>query len=150
MSRVVVLGLGNGLMRDEGVGARAAERLRLVAPPEVEVIEAPTLGPATLPEVEGATHLLILDAVDAGRQPGTIIEVEPSALGSRGASLSAHDFVVADLLVMLEHVGRSPERSLVLGVQPAVVGPGAELSPAVERALPGLVRTALSVLAAWC
>lgn len=149
MPRVVVLGLGNTLMRDEGVGVRAAERLRQLAPPDVEVVEAGTLGPATLPEVEGATDLLILDAVDAGRPPGTIVQVEPSALGPRGASLSAHDFVVADLLVMLEHVGRPPRRTLVLGVQPAVVGPGTALSPEVERALPGLVRTALSVLGTW-
>ena len=149
MARVIVLGVGNALMRDEGVGARAAERLRDRVPPGIEVVVTGALGAATLPEVEGATHLLVLDAVDAGLAPGTVVRLEPDALLTRGVSRSAHEFGVPDLLLLLEHEGRAPERVVVVGVQPAAVEPGTDLSLEVEGALPRVVAAALDVLDEW-
>jgi hydrogenase maturation protease len=148
MSRVVVLGAGNPLMGDEGVGVLAAESLEGRVPPRVEVLPAGALAATLLPLLEGVTHLLVLDAVDAGLAPGAIVRLHPEAAPWR-PSLSAHDFGVPDLLVLLEHEGRAPERVLVLGVQPGPIGPGTELSPEVRTALPRLVDAALEVLDGW-
>lgn len=145
----VVLGVGNVLMGDEGLGVRAAERLRDRAPPGVRVVEAGALGPTTLVEVEGARHLLVLDAVDAGLAPGSIVRFEGADLVPHGPVLSAHEFGVTDLLALLAQRGDLPEETILLGMQPAVLEPRVSLSPEVEAALSGLVETALDVLSAW-
>lgn len=153
MSATLVLGAGNVLMRDEGVGVRAAELLRDRAPSGVRVVAEGPIGPLTVSHVEGVTHLLVLDAVDAGLEPGTVVRREPTQGGGRsappGGGLSAHEFGVRDLLVLLEQTGSAPDRVVLLGVQPAAIEPGTDLSRDVEAALPRLVAAAIDVLAGW-
>jgi hydrogenase maturation protease len=152
MSATLVLGAGNVLMRDEGVGVRAAELLRDRAPSGVRVVAEGPIGPSTVTHVEGVTHLLVLDAVDAGLEPGTVVRREPTPggrSGPPGGGLSPHEFGVRDLLVLLEQTGSAPDRVVLLGVQPAAVEPGTDLSRNVEASLPRLVAAALDVLAGW-
>ena len=89
MERIVVLGLGNILYGDEGFGVRVAERLysRYAFPDNVEIVDAGTQGHPLLAFVERATHLLLLDAVDFGLQPGTTVEKDSTGIP---AYLSAH------------------------------------------------------------
>ena len=89
MERIVVLGLGNILYGDEGFGVRVAERLysRYAFPDNVEIVDAGTQGHPLLAFVERATRLLLLDAVDFGLQPGTIVEKDSTGIP---AYLSAH------------------------------------------------------------
>jgi len=147
---VLVLGVGNLLMSDEGVGVRAAELLRDRVPDGVLVIEAGSLGPELLPDVEAASHLLVLDCVDAGRAPGTVVRIEGARLPPRGSPPpSAHEFSLADLLALASIHASAPDDVVLLGVQPARIAPGLELSAEVERALSRIAESGLAELERW-
>jgi hydrogenase maturation protease len=147
---VLVLGVGNTLMSDEGAGVRAADQLRERAPGEVKVLDAGTLGPDLLPDVEAASRLLVLDCVDVGRPPGTTVRLDGARLRSRDAPvLSAHEFSLVDLLELAALHASAPAEVVVLGVQPARIEPGLELSPQVERAVPRLAASGLAELERW-
>ncbi len=147
---VLVLGVGNTLMSDEGAGVRAAELLREQAPKGVKVLEAGTLGPELLPDVEAASRLLVLDCVDAGRAPGTMVRVDGNQLrGRESPTLSAHEFALVDLLGLAALHATAPDEVVVLGVQPAKVEPGLDLSPEVERAVSRLAASGLAELERW-
>jgi hydrogenase maturation protease len=145
----VVLGVGNALLGDEGVGVRAAELLEGRVPDGTSVVAAGALGPATIVEIEGARHLLVLDAMECGLAPGSIVRCAGADLPPAGTHLSVHGFGVADLLVLLAQRGAVPEETVVLGVQPATLSPRTSLTPEVEAVLPELVDAALAVLEEW-
>jgi hydrogenase maturation protease len=93
MARTLVLGLGNILMRDEGVGVRVVERLLedCEFPPEVEVLDGGTLGLGLLPWVEEADRLLVIDAVDMGLEPGSTARLEGDEVPAfLGVKISPH------------------------------------------------------------
>ena len=146
---VVVLGVGNVLMSDEGVGCRAAELLREHVPPGVRVLSPGAIGPETVSDVEGATHLLVLDCIDAGREPGTVVRLDAAGLAPSAIAMSAHEFGLTDLVMLLGQRGCAPVSVVVMGVQPANVAPGLELSSEVEAALPPLLDAALDLLGSW-
>ena len=160
--RIVVLGIGNTLNRDEGVGVhavRALETQRSASPDgslarqergEVEFLDGGTLGLNLLPIVEEASHLLILDAVDARQAPGTVIEL----LGDEiplfsGIKLSQHQVTFQEVLGLAAVRGKLPPNLHLIGVQPADLEIGLELSPIVAAALPEIIRRAVAVLDAW-
>jgi hydrogenase maturation protease len=135
---VLVLGLGNVLCADDGVGVIAVERMRrrFVPPSEVALVDGGTLGLALLPMLEEAGAVWILDAVAADAPPGTLValegdEVEP-ALRER---LSPHQIGVADLLDALHWRGTWPARVRVLGLVPESFELRVGLS---ERVAPGV------------
>ncbi|HKZ75688.1 MAG TPA: HyaD/HybD family hydrogenase maturation endopeptidase [Actinomycetota bacterium] len=146
----LVLGVGNVLMSDEGIGVLAAEALLERVPIGVRVLTGGAIGQALLPEVEVADRLLVLDCIDAGREPGTVIRIEGRDLPSRTRPVvSPHELSVGDLIAMAELHGGAPAEIVVLGIQPGLVAPGMEPSPQVAAALPRLVEAALEVLEGW-
>ncbi|HZS00824.1 MAG TPA: HyaD/HybD family hydrogenase maturation endopeptidase [Chloroflexota bacterium] len=148
---VVVLGLGNLLLSDEGVGVRALERLQTDPrlPAGLTLIDGGTLGLELLSCAAGATHLLVLDAVDVAVAPGTIVRLTGEALAHLPGGASVHQLGVADLLAALRLMGQEPAELVLLGVQPAVLTLGAALSPPVAAALAPLVEAALTELTRW-
>lgn len=149
MRRVVplrVLCLGNPLVGDDGLGPLVAGELDVLAargelPEGVEVIEGGTLGLSLLPFVEDAERVLFIDAVDVGDAPGALVRMERGdmELGpSRYAT--AHDVGAPDLLGLCRLRGTLPEEVVLLGLQVERLSAGIGLSPAVERAVPGLVQ----------
>lgn len=144
----VVLGLGNILHSDDGVGPRALERLRKDCrlPEGVKLVEGGTLGLELLPHIWDAAHLLVLDAVDVGHEPGTIVRVAGEELHSLSGKGNIHQLALADLLVALRVLARRPPDVVLLGVQPATIDWGTELSPAVELSLDSLIEAALAEL----
>lgn len=147
---VVVLGLGNVLLSDDGVGVAAAHRLQRgwEMAPGVTVLDGGTLGLSLLPYIERAHHLLLLDAVRAeGRPAGTLLRLEgqdvPPAVAHR---LSPHQIGVADLLTGAVWIERHPDVVTLLGVVPEHIELGAARTPAVEGALPALVAAAVGEL----
>jgi hydrogenase maturation protease len=140
----LVLGLGNVLCGDDGLGVAAALRLgqRYALPAEVSILDGGTLGLALLPALEEAEAVFILDAVDADAAPGTLValegeDVEP-ALRER---LSPHQIGVADLLDALHWRGTWPARLRVLGLVPERMDLRVGLSAAVAAGLDRLVDT---------
>jgi len=149
---IVVLGLGNVLLRDEGVGVRALERLeaRYALPGEVQALDGGTMGLELLPYIERASALLILDAVQTGQPPGSLVRLEdneiPAALALK---LSVHQVGFQDLLAASLFRGTVPARIVLWGIEPASMEWGLDLSPSVAAALDDLVEAAVGELWDW-
>jgi hydrogenase maturation protease len=141
-SALLILGLGNVLLRDDGVGATAVARLldEYDAPDSVSVLDGGTLGLALLPYVEDAASVILVDAVKTDAPPGTLGRLERDDVGPAVATrLSPHQIGVADLLDGAQWRGRYPARVLLLGIVPESLDLEVGLSPLVAAALPALV-----------
>ncbi len=147
-ARVVVVGLGNCLMGDDGVGVHALRALAANPPPGVRLIEAGTAVLDALPWVESAEKVLALDALAAGGAPGTVYALDGRDARTTPQPVSLHSL---DLPTAMACFGRGPGPSefRVLGVEPANVCYGTDLSPEVREALPALDREVRRTLAAW-
>jgi hydrogenase maturation protease len=149
---ILVLGLGNIILRDEGVGVWVAESLgrRFKFPPEVTVLEGGTLGLDLLPHLDGVERLLLIDAVKLGRAPGDIVRLEgdevPAVLDVK---VSPHQIGVRDLLAAARLMGIAPPHVVLWGMEPERLDPGTGFSPRVEAALPLLEAKVLGTLADW-
>jgi hydrogenase maturation protease len=150
--RVAVLGLGNILLSDEGVGVHAvnAMKTRYAFSPAVDIIDGGTLGLDLLPLFQDRERILIVDAVDFGREAGAVGVVEGNAIPSvLNTKLSAHHIGVADLLVTTKLTrGTLPEVCLV-GIQPGSLDVGLSMTPAVSSQLEGLIDLTVSKLKEW-
>jgi hydrogenase maturation protease len=142
----IVLGLGNTLHSDDGVGPQAIEKLRSDprVPEGVTLIEGGTLGLELLTYIWDCSYLLVLDAVDVGQPPGTLVRMSSQELQSLPGKGSVHQLGVADLLVALRVVANRTPEVVLLGVQPASIEWGTELSPAVAAVLPALADAAVA------
>lgn len=149
MTRVLVAAVGNVLRRDDGFGAAVAARLGPL-PDGVEVIETGIGGIALLQELlAGCDGLVLIDAVDRGEPPGTVLVLEPEV----GEPVHVPDIHLANparVLAMAKALGALPERVVLVGCQPGDVdGLGEGLSPVVERAVPVAVERVREVAGAW-
>lgn len=144
----VVLGMGNLILSDDGVGVQALRALEADPrlPAGAELIDGGTFGSELVGFVGGATRLVILDAVDVGAVPGTLVRLDGDELRAFPAAAGVHELGLAELLSALCLLDEEPEEIILLGVQPAATAPGVNLSPAVAASLPGLVDAALAVL----
>jgi hydrogenase maturation protease len=144
----VVLGLGNTLHSDDGIGPQAIERLRSDprVPEDVALIEGGTLGLELLTYIWDCSYLLVLDAVDVGQPPGTLVRMASQELQTLTGKGSAHQLGVADLLVALRVLAQRQPTVVLLGVQPATTDWGTELSPAVEAVMGSLIEAAVAEL----
>jgi hydrogenase maturation protease len=151
-SHILILGLGNVLLRDEGLGVRALERLAAVheLPEQVQTLDGGTLGLTLLPFLEGKSHLLVLDAVQTGGPPGTLARLDYADL-SPGLLLkmSAHQTGLQELLALGDLQGCLPRHIVVCGLQPEAIEWGVDLSPAVADRIDLLVDMALEELRRW-
>lgn len=140
--RIIVLGVGNILLSDEGVGVRAVEKLQrdFVLPAGVEVIDGGTTGMEMLEDLAGADHILIVDAVRSGNAPASIVRIagEQVPVFFR-TKLSPHQIGLSDVLATLVLTGEQPGGVTVIGVEPVSLETAMELSPQVEAVLPEVV-----------
>lgn len=149
--RTLVIGVGNPLMRDEGVGPRVAELLAAYDFGEnTEVADAGTMGLSILDLLVGVDNLVIVDAArDTGTQPGTVLVLLPDELADSQVMHSLHDMRIPDVLQNAALLDRTP-RTVIVAVQiESIENWVLELSPAVEAALPVAVEAVLSQLSTW-
>jgi hydrogenase maturation protease len=147
--RVVVLGLGNILLRDEGVGVRVVEALaeRYVLPPEVEVVDGGTAGMELLNVIAGCDHLLICDAVKEDAPPGTVIKLVDAEIPTFFQTrYSPHQLGLADVLATLTLTDEAPGSVTLIGVVPLDMELGIELSPEVGAVVGRVVEAVAAVL----
>ncbi|MFI5184949.1 MAG: HyaD/HybD family hydrogenase maturation endopeptidase [Vicinamibacteria bacterium] len=140
--RLLVLGLGNVLCGDDGLGAVAIARIRAryEIPEGVSVLDGGTLGLSLLPYVEDAEKVILVDAIRAEAPPGSFVRLEGDEVGPAVAGrLSVHQVGVADLLDAARWRGRFPEELVLLGLVPETLEVGLTRSARVEAGLPGLV-----------
>ncbi len=137
---VLVLGLGNILLSDEGVGVKAVEELerRYNCSDAVEIIDGGTIGLELLPYFEKRSHILIIDAVKSGKNPGTIVRIEdpPAYFRSR---TSPHQIGLADVMGVAVITNNMPRNITLFGIEPKQLSTGLSLSDEVSQNLSRLV-----------
>lgn len=140
--RVVVLGIGNVLQTDEGVGPHCVDELRrrFEFGPAVMLIDGGTSAMELLEDMAKADLLLILDAVSSGRPAGSVIRLSGDEVPRFFTTkLSPHQVGIADVLAALVLTDESPAETIIVGVEPAALKLGMELSPAVAAAVPRVI-----------
>lgn len=143
--RIVILGVGNLLLSDEGVGVQVARRLEETAlPAGVIAIDAGTLPIEALGSIADVEKLIIVDAVKAGGPPGAIYRLPVAAVGQTQAQVSLHELPLAMALNYWIAAGLPEERIVIIGVQPAWLEWGTDLSPAVAEQLEKIIELVLS------
>ncbi len=152
---VLVLGIGNTLLGDEGVGVRVARALAeaddaagSALPPGTRIVDGGTLGLELLPLLCDAQGVVVVDAVNLGQPAGSVAVIRGEATRSVPQPPdSAHELGLAALLETARFAGQLPARVSIVGVQPGRITADLELSPPVEAALP--VAAELTRQEAW-
>ena len=157
-TRKIVMGLGNTLNKDEGLGVYAVKALESylnetmadTLSPELEFIDGGALGLNLLPWVEECSHLLVLDAINARKEPGTLIELEKEKIPLyTGIKLSDHQITFQEVLGLANFRGKLPEHLHMIGIQPADISIGVDMSPVVTATMPEVQKRAVKVLVEW-
>lgn len=148
----VVIGLGNPIMGDDGVGLAALTRLadEFEMPEDIELVDGGTWGMNLLPLIEDAGRVLLLDAIHKDGAPGTPYRLSRDELPRYLATkISPHQVDLHDVLALAELRGTLPADTVAVGVQPERVEMIAELSPAVAAAVGSIVAMAVAELTEW-
>lgn len=150
--RTLILGVGNRLLSDEGVGIHIVERL--VAgyriPEEVVILDGGTLGLDLLYYLEGVENLLLIDAVEADREPGDVVRLVDDEVPSYlGMKISPHQIGIPDMLFAARLKDLYPKHVVLIGIQPAWLDVGLELSPEVEAVTPAVIEETVGLLREW-
>lgn len=141
LKKTLILGLGNILMQDEGVGVRVVEAMRDVhLPPGIDLLDGGTAGLSLLELMEGYGRVIVVDAVEAGAEPGALFKFRPEDLAAvpNVQPTSFHQVGLIDVLQLAESVGQRPE-VVIIGVQPASLNWGTELTPQLKDAVPRVI-----------
>jgi hydrogenase maturation protease len=139
---VLILGLGNPLQADDGVGCWVIEALATrELPPEVEALDGGTPGVGLINLLEGRQRVIIVDAAEIGRAPGEVVRFRPQEVLLTGSAerFSLHRTAVADALALARALNLPLPEIIFYGVQPGRTGWSDALGPEVAAALPGLV-----------
>jgi len=146
----VVLGIGNLIRGDDGVGVHVARALMARGCPDgVEVLDGGTAPLDALATVGPVDRLVIVDAADLGEAPGTIRVLTPDDLiAAAGESVSLHDLDLVWALNVLQVTGQEPDEIAIVGVQPASMDWSTELSPAVAARLDDVIEVVLAAIPA--
>ena len=149
--KIVVLGVGNILLRDEGVGVHCVERMRATYsfPPEVALMDGGTAGLDLLPYLEGVEKVIIIDTVKAGEPPGSIFRFTPDDIDIKVPyKTSLHQIGMVEVFAIAEALGRKMD-AVIIGIQPEDMSDwGLEMTPTIEAKIPELMALALKELAA--
>ena len=154
MKPILVLGIGNILLKDEGVGVHAvrdltarAERGRPALPDGVELYDGGTFGIDLLDTLANRRKVIVIDAVRADAAPGTVLRFTAADLAQREeADLSLHQVGLCETLAMARQLGCAPEEVVIFGIVPATLEAGLEVSPQVAAVMPKVVELVLAEL----
>ena len=151
-ARTLVLGVGNLLMSDEGIGLRVLERLvtTYTVPEEVLILDGGTLGLDLLYYLEGKENLLLLDAVEARKEPGYTIRLEGEQVPAfLSIKISPHQIGISDMLFAAKLKGIYPPNVVLWGIQPDRIEIGLELSETLQNKVNYLVDQVILELSKW-
>ncbi|MDD5287929.1 MAG: HyaD/HybD family hydrogenase maturation endopeptidase [Dehalococcoidales bacterium] len=138
---ILVMGVGNILMSDDGIGIhviRAVQKLEL--PDDIELLDGGTASMSYLDNLSSREKVIIIDAVKGNNKPGTIYCFTPADISVRKNMItSLHQIGILESLTMSEFIGNPPQNVVIFGVEPAVIEWGMTLSSAVNAIIPELV-----------
>ena len=136
----LVLGIGNILLKDEGIGVRVIEYLQKCPLPEdVELVDGGTAGADLIDILSDRRRVIIVDAVDLDAPPGTICRLTPRDwLTEQEHPLSLHDLDIPQTLAMTHILGCAPREVVCFGIVPKSIEPGMELTDTLAPLVPGI------------
>ena len=140
--KILVLGVGNVLLSDEGAGVRAVEELqrRYTFPAQVELIDGGTMGLDLLGYLDDTTHLFIVDAILSPQPPGAVvIEKLPDPPAYFRQKISPHQIGLSELLAVASMQDCLPPSITLFGIVPLDLSTGMEMSPVVTAAVEQVV-----------
>jgi hydrogenase maturation protease len=142
--RIVVIGVGNLLLKDEGIGIHVIQALQEIElPPDVTLIDG-----GTSPELWAYTRIgdkmIIIDAAKAGGKPGAVYRFRPEdIMAEKGILNSAHELGVIEALNLMTFAGNKPGDVVIIGIEPAEISPGLELSTVLRQKIPDIIKVVL-------
>jgi hydrogenase maturation protease len=144
LPRIVIVGVGNLLMKDEGVGIHVIQELEKTALPEdVKLIDGGT-SPDLIAYTRAGDKMIIIDAAKAGGEPGAVYRFKPEDLTSERPELaSAHQMGVVENLALMSFTGNKPKDVVIIGIEPAEIEPGMELSAAIQQKMPKIIEVVI-------
>ena len=142
--RIVVIGVGNLLLKDEGIGIHAVKALQEIdLPRDVELIDGGT-SPDLIAYTRAGDKMIIIDAAKAGGEPGAVYRFTPEDLTEgKGTLTSAHEMGVAENLKLMALTGDEPREIVIIGIEPKDIDWGTELSPEIQGKLPEIIKVVL-------
>jgi len=143
--KIVILGVGNLLLSDEGVGVHVAnELMKMELPPGVSVVEGGTDGFRLLNVITGADRLIVIDAVRGGAAPGSIyrFDIDDVRNCPSGFKTSVHQIGILEVIDLSGLIGKTP-RTTVIGVEPKSLVMSMELSPEIKAKIPRIIKLVL-------
>ena len=151
--KVLVMGIGNTLLQDDGVGVHVTELFRSTqqADSNVEVVDGGTIGLSLLPDIEDADAVVIVDASEIGERPGTMRIFRDGEIDRQlsGKKRSVHEVALYDLFSAAAIRDRSPDKRVLIAIQPASTEWGLEPTPEVKAAIPAACDALTSLTREW-
>ncbi len=148
----LVIGVGNRILSDEGVGVHVIERLFAAykIPEEVLILDGGTLGLDLLYYLKGVENLLLIDAVELRKDPGSLVRmVNDEVPAFLSLKMSPHQVGIPDMLAVAKLKDLYPNNVILWGVQPDSLELGLDLSATIEAKMPLLIDEVIKQLAAW-
>ncbi len=144
MEKKAVIGVGNLLLRDEGIGIHVIQEMRKMGVKNIDLLDCATAGLDLLHIIGKYEKIVIVDAVKGGNKPGTIYKLGIRDINfEKGEALSLHEVNLTKTLEIGEKLGLLPEKIVLIGVEPKDLGFGMELSEEVKKSLPFVIDTTL-------
>lgn len=143
--KIMVMGVGNILLSDEGLGVRFLDELAKKNLPEnVEVLEGGTAGLELVHLIQDVDFLIIVDAINAKAEPGALFRFRPGDIQifPEEYEVSFHQIGIVEVLAMANVLGQAPQ-TLIFGVQPKSIEWGMEISPEIQALFPRLIELVL-------
>lgn len=137
-NEILVLGVGNILLKDEGIGVHVIKAMQhMKLPDNVTLFDGGAGGIDLLEQIEMAARLIIIDAIDAGHKPGTVFRFKPDEVKAilDGHKTSLHQVDLYDTLKLAKFIGCYPE-TVIIGVQPKEIAWGTEPTPDISAQIP--------------
>jgi hydrogenase maturation protease len=139
---ILILGVGNLLLSDEGVGVHVAQRMmRMELPPEVDVVEGGTDGFGLVNVILEADRMILIDAVKGGGQPGSIyrFDIDDCPPYPDLFKTSVHQISILEVINLSSLIGSTPQTTII-GIEPYCLDMGMELSPQIEAKVPKIIQ----------
>ena len=146
---IIVAGIGNLLMGDDGLGIHAIHAMK-EAPriSGITILDVGTSALALAADLAQADFLLLIDAIRAGGQPGVVHQFSGDTIAPPKSPRSLHEYGVSHVLAQMDSV-RRPREIIVVGLEPGALDFGMNLSDPVAQALPALVEEAWQIVNRW-
>lgn len=144
-SSTLILGVGNILLGDEGIGVRVIEAMKDIDfPGDVEILDGGTASLDLLQILDGRKKVIIIDAVQGGEEPGTLYRFTPEDIrANRPVSTSLHQVGLLETLSTLELSGNPPQDITIFGIEPENIDWSLELSPEIAAVIPRVIELVL-------